>query len=112
MAGFGQLTAHHWCYLGSQQFDGLGHFGKGHTPDVDLPDEALVSKQFVLVQHFVDDLLRASDEERIFFPCFPGISRYLFGFIDVMERLMCKFRPPGGMFTRHYNPLLHRSSKT
>jgi hypothetical protein len=52
--GFGKLTAHHRGDLGSQQFDGLGHFVKGHPPDVDLPDEALVSKQFVLVQQFVD----------------------------------------------------------
>ena len=60
MTGFGHLTAHHRGDLGSQQFDGLGHFVKGHTSDVDLPDEALVSKQFVLEEQFVDDLLRCA----------------------------------------------------
>src|SRR5258708_31966388 len=73
--GFGHLTAHHRGDLGSQQFDGLSHFGKGHAPDVDLPDEALVSKQFVLVEQFVDDLLRASHEERILSPRFPLVLR-------------------------------------
>src|SRR5260370_24119839 len=43
--------------------------------DVDLPDEALVSKQFVLVEQFVDNLLRASDKERVLFPGFPLILR-------------------------------------
>jgi hypothetical protein len=57
LTGFGHLTAHHLSYRGSLQFDGLGHFVKGHTPDIDPPDEALVSKQFVLIQQFVDDLL-------------------------------------------------------
>jgi hypothetical protein len=56
----GDLAAYHRSDLGSQQFDGLDHFVKGHAPNVDLPDEALVSKQFVLVQQFVDDLLWAS----------------------------------------------------
>jgi hypothetical protein len=42
VTGFGHLTAHHRRDLGSQQFDGLGHFVKGQAPDVDLPDEALM----------------------------------------------------------------------
>src|SRR5713226_1966191 len=73
--GFGHLTAYHRGDLGSQQFDGLGHFVKGHPPDVDLPNEALVSTQFVLVEQFVDDLLWASDKERVLFPGFPLILR-------------------------------------
>ncbi len=73
--GFGHLAAHHRGDLGSQQFDGMGHFVKGYPPDVDLPDEALVSKQFVLVEQFVDDLLRASDKERVLYPGFPLILR-------------------------------------
>src|SRR5260221_11313968 len=72
---FGHLTAHHRGDLGPQQFDGLGHFIKGQAPDVDLPDEALVSKQFGLVEQFVDNLLRASDKERVLFPGFPLILR-------------------------------------
>jgi hypothetical protein len=70
LAGFGRLTAHHWGNLGPQQFDGLGYFLKRLAPDVNLPDEALMSKQLVLIQQFVDDLLAAADEERLFFSGF------------------------------------------
>jgi hypothetical protein len=64
LLSFGGLAADNLCNLSCQQFNRLSNFSVWQTANVNLCHEALVSKHFMLVQQFIDNLLRTPNKVR------------------------------------------------
>ena len=60
----GRLAAHYRSDFGRQQLDSFGDGIEWQSTDINLADEALVPKKFMLVQQLIDDLLRTPSERR------------------------------------------------